>query len=78
MRIIGYDGSQYENENLVVENYIQEPEFHKHDLIKKLRRIDHRRLAYYLQKYDYREENKSYNQGNGLCAIIVSSMNHWE
>jgi hypothetical protein len=54
---------------------------YKDELVKQLNTVDQTKLTYWLQKYDEQDDEESlyfYIQGDGLCAILHLTMNHWD
>tara|TARA_B110000967_G_C18560189_1_gene399751 strand:+ start:134 stop:478 length:345 start_codon:yes stop_codon:yes gene_type:complete len=54
---------------------------YKDELVKQLKIVDQSKLTYWLQKYDEQDGKESlyfHIQGDGLCAVLNLTMNHWE
>ncbi len=78
---ISCDRPDCTNTNQVFESNKPESKLYKDELVKQLKNIDQTKLRYWLQKYEERngKEFLHFNiQSDGLCAIIVLTMNDWE
>ncbi|MEO9484159.1 MAG: hypothetical protein ABJG47_11960 [Ekhidna sp.] len=68
------------NTNSIFENSTPESSEYKAELVQQLQSTDQAKLTYWLQKYETRngkEYLSFYIQGDGLCAILDLTMNHW-
>ena len=68
------------NENLIFKTKEPDSKMYKDELVKQLNTVDMEKLTYWLQKYNQHKGNESlyfHIQGDGLCAILHLSMNHW-
>ncbi len=77
---VSCDRPNCKNENSIFKNNEPDSKKYKDELVSQLNRIDQSKLTYWLLKYDERNEKESlyfYIQGDGLCAILHLSMNHW-
>ncbi len=78
---ISCDRPECNNENPLFENNKPESQVYKDELVKELKNTDQTKLTYWLQKYEERNGNEFlyfHIQGDGLCAIIILTMNEWE
>ena len=74
------DRPQCTNENLVFKNNEPNSKEYKDELVAQLNKVDRSKLTYWLQKYEDKNDEQTlyfYIQGDGLCAIIHLTMNHW-
>jgi len=79
--LVSCDRPKCNNENPIFENYEPNSEKYKDELARQLGTIDQKELTYWLQKYEKENKNESlyfHIQGEGLCAILHLSMNHWD
>ena len=68
------------NENLIFETFEPNSKKYKDELVAQLNSVDSSQLTYWLKKYDNQngKETLYFNiQGDGLCAILHLSVNHW-
>ena len=76
----GCDRPKCANNNPIFTNQQPESKAYKDELVKQLALTDKNQLTYWLQKYDDTDGVESlyfHIQGDGLCAILHLSMNHW-
>ena len=74
------DRPQCTNENLVFKTNEPNSKEYKDELVTHLNKVKDSKLTYWLQKYDEQngKETLYFNiQGDGLCAILHLTMNHW-
>ena len=78
---ISCDRSHCINENLIFETFEPNSKKYKDELVAQLNSVDSSQLTYWLKKYDNQngKETLYFNiQGDGLCAILHLSVNHWD
>lgn len=75
------DRSGCSNTNPIFDANTPETEVYKQELVNELHRVDKSQLTYWLQKYE-EEAGTEYLyfrvQGDGLCAIMVVTMENWK
>ena len=79
--LVSCDRPACHNENTIFENYEPNSKIYKDELVNQLDTINQNELTYWLQKYEKENDNESlyfHIQGEGLCAILHLSMNHWD
>ncbi len=77
---ISCDRPRCNNKNLIFETFEPNSKKYKDELVAQLNSVDSSQLAYWLQKYDNQngKETLYFNiQGDGLCAVLHLSVNHW-
>ena len=77
---ISCDRPHCTNENLIFETFEPNSKKYKDELVAQLNSVDSSQLTYWLQKYDNQngKETLYFNiQGDGLCAVLHLSVNHW-
>ena len=77
---ISCDRPRCNNKNLIFETFEPNSKKYKDELVAQLNSVDSSQLTYWLQKYDNQngKETLYFNiQGDGLCAILHLSVNHW-
>ena len=77
---ISCDRPHCTNENLIFEIFEPNSKKYKDELVAQLNSVDSSQLTYWLQKYDNQngKETLYFNiQGDGLCAVLHLSVNHW-
>lgn len=75
------DRPECKNTNPIFDKYQADSEIYKRELAKQLKTIDTNRLTYWLKEYEEREGQTYlhfYIQGDGLCAVLVLSMQQWD
>ena len=68
------------NTNMVFVENEPNSKVYKDELVRQLNDVDQTKLTYWLQRYDEQDGDESlyfYIQGDGLCAILHLSMDHW-
>lgn len=78
---ISCDRPRCNNKNLIFETFEPNSKKYKDELVAQLNSVDSSQLAYWLQKYDNQngKETLYFNiQGDGLCAVLHLSVNHWD
>ena len=78
--VFSCDRPKCQNENPIFEKNQPNSEIYKSELVKQLKTIDHSKLTYWFQRYEEQDGQEFlyfHIQGDGLCAIIVLSMHHW-
>ena len=68
------------NNNQIFEKNSPDSKVYKDELVKLLNNTDQSKLTYWLQKYDKQNGKESlyfHIQGDGLCAILHLTINHW-
>ena len=74
------DRPKCHNENPIFETNEPNSKKYKDELVRQLSTVDQKELTYWLQKYEKQNGNEYlyfHIQGDGLCAILHLSMNHW-
>ena len=77
---ISCDRPRCNNKNLIFETFEPNSKKYKDELVAQLNSVDSSQLTYWLQKYDNQngKETLYFNiQGDGLCAVLHLSVNHW-
>ena len=77
---ISCDRPHCNNKNLIFETFEPNSKKYKDELVAQLNSVDSSQLTYWLKKYDNQngKETLYFNiQGDGLCAILHLSVNHW-
>lgn len=77
---ISCDRPHCTNENLIFETFEPNSKKYKDELVAQLNSVDTSQLTYWLKKYDNQngKETLYFNiQGDGLCAVLHLSVNHW-
>ena len=77
---ISCDRPRCNNKNLIFETFEPNSKKYKDELVAQLNSVDSSQLAYWLKKYDNQngKETLYFNiQGDGLCAVLHLSVNHW-
>lgn len=75
------DRPQCENQNPIFDSYTPNSSTYKLELAEQLKTIDQSKLTYWLQKYEQQDDQEYlffHVQGEGLCAILVLTMIHWD
>ena len=78
---VSCDRPRCNNKNLIFETFEPNSKKYKDELVAQLNSVDSSQLAYWLQKYDNQngKETLYFNiQGDGLCAVLHLSVNHWD
>ncbi len=79
--LVSCDRPECQNENLVFENNKPKSKEYKDELVEQLRTLDQTKLRYWLQEYQVIDGTESlfFNvQGEGLCAVLHMTMDHWD
>lgn len=67
-------------DNQILITHDPSTKIYKDELIREMSKADQTKLRYWLQKYDATANEESlyfYVQGDGLCAVMHLTMQHW-